>query len=63
MATRILLGFLLFVGFTGAIRHYNAGQSLGEILSTDFVFVAIGVVGLWVMRKDKDHQDKTKGEG
>jgi hypothetical protein len=60
MATRILLGFLVFVGFTGAIRHYNAGQPLGEMLSTDFVFIAIGVIGLAIMWKDKGHQDKTK---
>jgi len=52
MATRVLLGFLLFAGFTGAIRHYNAGQSLGEILSTDFVFIAIGVIGLAIIWND-----------
>jgi hypothetical protein len=60
MATRLLLGFLAFVGFSGAIKDYNGGHSLGEILSTDFVFIAIAVIGLAIMWKDKGHQDKTK---
>jgi hypothetical protein len=52
--TKILLGFLILAGSVGAIRDYDKGQSLGEIMTTDFVFTAIGVIGLWLMRNDKE---------
>jgi len=63
MATRILLWFLVTAGLEETVRDYNGGHSLGEIMIGPFVFIAIGVTGLWNMRKDKDHQDKTESEG
>lgn len=53
MATRILLGLLVFVGVMGAIKDFNRGHQLGEIMMTDFVFIAVGALGLWIMGKDK----------
>jgi hypothetical protein len=66
MATRILLWFFIIAGLLGVIKDLRGQSPLAEEFGNeaavigDLVFIAIGALGLWVMRNDKYHQNKAK---
>jgi hypothetical protein len=54
MTIRTVLGFLIGIGLSGAIRDYYGGRSLDAIMIADLSFVAVGLIGLGMMWwKDK----------